>query len=96
MGYAKWESGFVPKIQFVDLPEKCTIRIYTLAGEQISTVEHDGAGSEDWNLQSEAGRGIASGIYLFNVESEFGNYTGKLREGKRFVGKKDFFREGDV
>jgi hypothetical protein len=29
-------------------------------------------------MVSEAGRGIASGLYLYNVESQYGSYTGKF------------------
>jgi len=80
LGYAEWES--IPgenKLQFANLPDRCTIRIYTLAGEMIRTLPHeDGTGTEDWDMLSEAGRGIASGVYLFNVESEYGTYTGKF------------------
>jgi hypothetical protein len=77
---ASWEnSEGVRKLQFVNLPEECTIRIYTLAGELIRTLSHtNGTGTEDWNMVSEAGRGIASGLYLYNVESQYGSYTGKF------------------
>ena len=67
------------KVQFTNLPATCSIRIYTLAGELLSTLDHtNGTGTEDWNLMSQAWRGIAAGVYLFNVESEFGNFTGKF------------------
>jgi len=79
MGYAKWDGGPGDrKIQFTNLPENCTIRIYTLAGELVRTLKNDDDGSLDWNLLSEAGRGIAAGIYLYNVESGYGNHTGKF------------------
>jgi len=79
MGYANWDNGPGDrKIQFVNLPAGCTIRIYTLAGELVRTLNNDDDGSVDWNLLSEAGRGIAAGVYLYNVESENGNHTGKF------------------
>jgi hypothetical protein len=79
LGYAKWDGGpGARKLQFTNLPALCTIRIYTLAGELIRTLQNDGDGSVDWDMLSEAGRGIAAGVYLFNVESENGNHTGKF------------------
>jgi len=80
LGQASWEtSEGVRKLQFVNLPEECSIRIYTLAGELIRTLEHaNGTGTEDWNMLSEGGRGIASGVYLYNVQSDYGHFTGKF------------------
>jgi hypothetical protein len=79
LGYAKWDGGPGDrKIQFTNLPEDCTIRIYTLAGEMVRTLRNDADGSVDWDMLSEAGRGIASGVYLYHVESGNGNYTGKF------------------
>jgi hypothetical protein len=80
VGYAKWDGdGGRRKLQFVNLPDECVIRIYTLAGELIRTLPHEsGTGSEDWDMLSEAGRGVASGVYLFNVDSQYGNRTGKF------------------
>ncbi len=77
---ARWEQDKGDrKLQFVDLPGKCTIRIYTLAGELIRTIEHtDGTGATNWNMTSESGRGIASGVYLYHVDSEYGNKIGKF------------------
>lgn len=77
---ARWESNEGERrIQFVNLPDQCTIRIYTLAGELIRTLRHDnGTGAENWDMVSEAGRGIASGVYLYNVESEVGSFTEKF------------------
>jgi len=74
-------------IWFIDLPDRATIRIFTLAGEVITTIQHDdaarsatgrGIGQEEWNLFSESGRPIASGIYIFSVESKYGTQVGKF------------------
>ncbi len=89
-GYEGDERTWTPDrrvIWFTHLPSRATIRIYTVAGEVIATIEHDdGArsagglpvGQEEWRLFSESGRPIASGIYLFSVESEFGKQVGKF------------------
>jgi hypothetical protein len=71
-------------VKFINLPEKCTIRIYSLAGDVVRTVEHDGGGGafprgdRDVPLLSESNRALASGIYIFTVESSVGMQTGKF------------------
>ncbi len=71
-------------VKFINLPEKCTIKIYSLAGDLVRTVEHDGGGGPfprgdvDVPLLSESNRALASGIYIFTVESQYGLQTGKF------------------
>lgn len=71
-------------IKFINLPEKCTIKIFSLAGDLVRTVEHDGGGGafprgdRDVPLLSESNRALASGIYIFTVESSLGLQTGKF------------------
>jgi hypothetical protein len=67
------------EIQIQNLPEQCTVRIYSLAGDLIKTIEHtDGTGFVRWNLQSEGQRLIASGIYIYHVESKYGDQIGRF------------------
>lgn len=63
------------RIMFSNLPAaRNTIRIYTLAGDLVATIEHDGrnggGGSAFWNFVSRNGQEVVSGIYLYSVESE--------------------------
>ena len=69
------------RIQFINLPERCEIKIYTLAGDLVNTIRHDdpNKGYEDWNLTSSVGQAVSSGIYLFTVEDES---KGKVQVGK--------------
>lgn len=60
------------KIDFIHLPKKCTIRIFTVRGELVDTIEHDKPlddGSESWDLRSKDGMDIAYGIYIFHVDA---------------------------
>jgi hypothetical protein len=70
--------------QFINLPERCEIKIYTLAGNLVNTLQHNDPekGFEDWNLTSHVGQAIASGIYLFTVEDK---KTGQVQVGKFVV-----------
>ena len=69
------------RIQFTNLPERCEIKIYALAGDLVNTIYHDNPnkGFEDWNLTSSVGQAISSGIYLFTVEDKA---NGKVQIGK--------------
>jgi hypothetical protein len=80
IGNARWESTpGIRRVQFTNLPASCTIRVYTLSGDLVRTIEHaNGTGAEDWNMQSETGREIAAGVYFFHIDSQYGNHTGKF------------------
>jgi hypothetical protein len=89
VGYASWEpkntyaSGRGDrKIDFVNLPQQCTIRIYTVAGSLVKTLVKESAatnGSLSWNLISEDGTDVAYGLYIFHVDApNVGTYIGKF------------------
>jgi len=83
---AYWESD--PnrlKIQFTNLPHRCKIYIFNLAGELINTLEHwapdsdPGTGTEDWNLWTVNRQEVAAGLYIYVVETPNGDKaTGKF------------------
>ncbi len=55
--------------RFINMPEQATIRIFTLSGTLIRTLEKSGpARFLDWDLQNEDALPIASGMYLIHVE----------------------------
>lgn len=68
------------KVKFIHLPGKCTVRIFTLTGDVVATLEHDdpNRGELDWNLLSNSNRALASGVYIFTVESDLGRQIGKF------------------
>lgn len=72
-------SGEPNKIMFMDLPPKCTIRIFSESGDLVKTLEHtSGSGDEPWGdiaeEQSVTGSGqlIVSGIYIAHIETPDG------------------------
>lgn len=85
-GSADWEewtgSGTrLGKIYFMNLPEKCTVRIYTIAGDLVRTMEHNDVtfGALGWDLTGEAGVQVASGIYVYHVDApDYGEKIGKF------------------
>ncbi|MFQ6114792.1 MAG: hypothetical protein ACE5NG_12050, partial [bacterium] len=78
------------RLEFVNIPAKCTIRIYTLAGELVQTIEHDdGSGDESWGSRalgdyqvSRFLQYVAPGTYLFHVESHVSGHEGESKIGK--------------
>lgn len=72
------------RIQFINLPAQCEIKIYTLAGDLVAALQHDDAnkGYEDWNLTSYVGQAVSSGIYLYTVQDR---KTGEVQIDKFVV-----------
>ncbi|UCD37406.1 MAG: hypothetical protein JSW54_11320 [Fidelibacterota bacterium] len=64
------------RVDFIHLPQVCTIRIFTMAGEHVQTLEHSEPifdGTESWNLLNKDGHDIAPGIYIYHVETPDGH-----------------------
>jgi hypothetical protein len=70
------------RIAFINLPAKCTIRIFNLRGEIIQTFSRDAAsdnGMEFWDLKTRDLQDISYGVYFYHVEAPgIGNITGKF------------------
>jgi hypothetical protein len=78
VGAASWEPAPTSagrgerRIFFIHLPQQCTIRIYTISGHLVQTIQHNGTfsdGQESWNLVSRDGMDIAFGVYVYQVEA---------------------------
>ncbi|GAB5518833.1 MAG: hypothetical protein RhofKO_10840 [Rhodothermales bacterium] len=60
------------RIDFRNLPQQCTIRIYTVSGRQVKTIEHSASAAESfasWNLQTDDGLDVAFGVYIYHVDA---------------------------
>jgi hypothetical protein len=74
-------SQFNRMIRFINLPEQCTIRIFSLSGELIRTLRKTDATSSvfTWNVQTENGLPVASGVYVYHVDAPgVGSTYGRL------------------
>ena len=61
------------KVEFVNLPPRCEISIFTASGKLVKKIKHDTSeeyGRHEWNLTSEDGPEIAFGMYFFVVEAK--------------------------
>ena len=57
------------QVRFTNMPSQATIRIFTLAGTLIRTLEKNSASPMfPWDLQTEDGLPIASGMYIIHVD----------------------------
>jgi len=86
---AAWDiDNDYQKIQFINLPTECTIRIYTIAGDLVKTIHHnepyqggfdsETKGTAFWNLMTSNNQKVSTGVYVFYLESPFGNDVGKF------------------
>ncbi len=71
------------RIMFTHLPPAATIRIYTIRGELVDTIEHQDSGDMSgfayWNLRSRDNLDIAYGVYLYHVDAPgYGEHIGKF------------------
>ncbi len=72
------------RINFINLPPRCAIRIYTLDGDLVQQINHDkdpnssDSGYDFWDMLSRNAQKVVAGMYLFSVESAEGRYIGKI------------------
>ncbi len=76
--------GQQSRLMFIHVPARCTIRIFTLSGKLVDTIDVNNSvddGSVFWDLRSNENLKIAPGIYIFHLKDA---ETGKEQLG-RFV-----------
>ncbi len=69
------------RMEFRAIPVGATIRIYTVRGQLVETLTHDGSttGMVPWDLRTQDNLEIAAGLYLFHVDAgELGQFVGKF------------------
>jgi hypothetical protein len=88
-------TGERSRMEFIGIPAKCRITIYTLTGDLVQEISHDdGSGSEAWGsikrLDYQLNKwtlGIAPGVYVFLVESLVEGHTHESFIGKLAIVK---------
>jgi hypothetical protein len=73
-------NQFARVVKFTHLPAQCTLRIFNLAGDLVRTIQkNDNTSQISWDLLTDKGLPVASGIYLFHVDApNIGTKTGKV------------------
>ncbi|MFH1714860.1 MAG: Ig-like domain-containing protein [Elusimicrobiota bacterium] len=70
-------------ITFTNLASECEVKIFTISGELVRTFNHlDTSGSavaqEVWNVKTDSGDNVFSGVYIYYIKSKTDKKTGKL------------------
>jgi hypothetical protein len=76
------------RVQFINLPTECVIRVYTIAGDLIKTIHHNDPypggftshtrGTAYWNLQTENNQKVSTGVYVYYLTSPYGETIGRF------------------
>lgn len=61
-----------PILFFNYLPERCTIRIYTVGLDLVSVIEHEVGATATWDLCTEGGQQVASQLFLAHITTPEG------------------------
>ena len=78
------ESEFGRRMRFINLPEECRIRIFTISGELVSEIFHSDreSGNAWWDMRSMNNQEIAPGLYVYHV-----SYSGSSGMPDEHLGK---------
>ena len=68
--YSEYERNRIDsRVKITNLPERCTIRIYSVNGKLVKTFKKDNPSTfQDWLLINHKGIAVASGVYLIHVD----------------------------
>jgi len=70
-GNSEYQNNWSDKIaKFINLPQNCTVSIYTISGILIRRFEKDDELSYiDWDLKNQYGNKIAGGVYIIYINA---------------------------
>ncbi|UCF78220.1 MAG: hypothetical protein JSW03_08955 [Candidatus Eiseniibacteriota bacterium] len=80
-GSAPWDASEGRRIQFINLPARAIVEIYTVAGDLVTSLVHPDpdyfnygsyGGALNWDLTNQHGEEVVPGVYVFLVEGEGG------------------------
>jgi hypothetical protein len=68
------ETKHLRQIRFTNLTKSCTIKIFTITGEHVSTIEHESesSGNAWWDMRTVNNQEVAPGLYIFHVMEKNG------------------------
>ena len=83
-------TGEQYRMEFINIPSKCKITIYTMVGEIVKEIQHDdGSGSASWGSVEKLDYmlnnwmlSVSPGVYIFRVENQVSGH-----EGEDYIGK---------
>ena len=71
LGRSSYEfSSLSRQMRFTNLPAQCTIRIFSLSGDLVRTINHNnGLSFDTWDLKTDQGVLVASGVYIAHFDA---------------------------
>lgn len=80
IGEGSTQPGDQDVIQFVNIPNPCTIKIFNVRGDLIKllTADESTGAIISWNQATDYGQFVQSGVYIYVVESPVGKKIGKF------------------
>jgi hypothetical protein len=79
------------KIEFRNLPESAVIKIFSLSGDLVRTIDHGPddngnlSGSASWDQKTDSGLQVAPGLYVYVIESRTEGTVGSTTTGKLMI-----------
>ncbi len=83
-GFSSYDQNqFNRRVKITGLPDRCTIRIFNVAGDLIRTINHEASSNNDrsadtnpeftsieiWDLSSDKGLFVTSGMYFLHIDA---------------------------
>ncbi len=63
-------SSLARVVRFTRLPKQCMIKVFSLGGDLVRSINHtDGTSIESWDLKTDHGLPVASGVYLAFIDA---------------------------
>ncbi|MCK6601586.1 MAG: hypothetical protein L6Q77_07145 [Bacteroidetes bacterium] len=78
-----YSSGRGPRlVQFINLPQVCTIRIYSVDGTLVRKIDHHSTmanGAAPWDLMTKDNMDVAYGLYIYHIDAPgVGEHVGRF------------------
>ena len=69
------ESEHLRRIRFTNLTDQCTIKVYTLSGELVTTIKHidEFSGNAFWDMRTINNQEAGPGLYIYHIQTAGNN-----------------------
>jgi len=77
---SKFSTSSFDELHFTQLPQECTLTIYTVTGETVAFIDHSDPYKDTatWDLTNEHNQEVAPGLYIYVAESGGKKHIGKF------------------